>query len=99
VPAIHVDLYPTFLDLAGVKPATHHVLDGESLVPLLRDPTAAWPDRPLFTHLGRWDKGQVAGNAYRQCRVREGKWSLVNVKNTADGWELYDVAADEGLSP
>jgi len=100
VPAVtaHIDVLPTLCELAGAaipaKVAT--TVEGRSLVPLLRDPTAAWPDRPLFTHLGRWDKGQVAGNAYRQCRVREGKWSLVNVKNTPNTWELYDVAADPG---
>ena len=100
VPAVtaHIDVLPTLCELAGAaipaKVAT--TVEGSSLVPLLRDPTAAWPDRPLFTHLGRWDKGQVAGNAYRQCRVREGKWSLVNVKNTPNTWELYDVAADPG---
>ena len=40
------------------------------------------------------DRGQAAESAYRQCRVREGKWSLVNVKNSPTAWELYDVAAD-----
>jgi acetyl esterase/lipase len=65
-------------------------------MPLLEDAKAPWPDRPLFTHLGRWDRGKVAEAAYRQCRVREGKWSLVNVKNTPRAWELYDVAADPG---
>ncbi|MCX6906618.1 MAG: sulfatase [Verrucomicrobia bacterium] len=35
-PAIHVDLYPTFLDIAGAKPPANYPLDGESLVPLLK---------------------------------------------------------------
>src|SRR5205085_8775239 len=37
VPSIHVDVYPTLLELAGVQPPTSYTLDGESLVPLFRD--------------------------------------------------------------
>ena len=98
VPAVtaHIDVLPTLCEFAGVA-IPHEVaakVEGRSLVPLLRDRKTAWPDRPLFTHLGRWDRGKQAETEYRQCRVREGKWSLVNVKNSPTTWELYDVAAD-----
>lgn len=36
VPVVNLDFYPTFLDAAGAKPAAGQVLDGESLVPLLK---------------------------------------------------------------
>jgi len=36
VPVHSVDLYPTFLDVAGATAPAGHVLDGESLVPVLR---------------------------------------------------------------
>jgi arylsulfatase A-like enzyme/acetyl esterase/lipase len=100
VPAVtaHIDVLPTLCELSGVAipPEVAAKVEGRSLVPLLRDGKAAWPDRPLFTHLGRWDRGKQAETEYRQCRVREGKWSLVNVKNSPTSWELYDVAADPG---
>jgi arylsulfatase len=100
VPAVtaHIDVLPTLCELSGVAipPEVAAKVEGRSLVPLLRDGKAAWPDRPLFTHIGRWDRGKQAETAYRQCRIREGKWSLVNVKNTPKAWELYDVAADPG---
>ncbi|MFM8706869.1 MAG: arylsulfatase, partial [Planctomycetia bacterium] len=32
------------------------------------------------------------------CRIREGRWSLVNVKNDPSAWELHDLAADPGES-
>jgi arylsulfatase len=100
VPAVtaHIDVLPTLCELSGVAipPEVAAKVEGRSLVPLLRDEKAAWPDRPLFTHLGRWDRGKQAETEYRQCRVREGKWSLVNVKNTPTTWELYDVSADPG---
>jgi arylsulfatase len=100
VPAVtaHIDVLPTLVELAGVtlEPQVAARVEGRSLVPLLSDPKAAWPDRPLFTHVGRWERGQAARSGYRNCRVREGRYSLVNVKNTPDGWELYDLAADPG---
>jgi arylsulfatase len=100
VPAVtaHIDVLPTLCEFSGVAIPSEVAakVEGRSLVPLLRDGKAAWPDRPLFTHLGRWDRGKMAETAYRQCRVREGKWSLVNVKNTPKTWELYDVSADPG---
>ena len=98
VPAVtaHIDVLPTLCEFAGVAipPEVAAKVEGRSLVPLLRDRKTPWPDRPLFTHLGRWDRGKAAETEYRQCRIREGKWSLVNVKNTPTTWELYDVAAD-----
>ncbi|MCX7430796.1 MAG: sulfatase-like hydrolase/transferase [Planctomycetia bacterium] len=98
VPAVtaHIDVLPTLCEFANVAipPEVAAKVEGRSLVPLLRDRKTAWPDRPLFTHLGRWDRGKMAETEYRQCRVREGKWSLVNVKNSPTAWELYDVAAD-----
>ncbi len=98
VPAVtaHIDVLPTLCEFAGVAipPDVAAKVEGRSLVPLLRDRKTAWPDRPLFTHLGRWDRGKQAETEYRQCRIREGKWSLVNVKNSPTTWELYDVAAD-----
>ena len=100
VPAVtaHLDVLPTLCEIAGVEvpPEVAAKIEGRSLVPLLRDATAEWPDRPLVTHQGRWKRGQAAASQFANVRVREGRWSLVNVANSPDGWELYDVAADPG---
>jgi acetyl esterase/lipase len=48
----------------------------------------------LVTHQGRWKRGEAAENAYKNCRIREGRWSLVNTKNKPDDWELYDIDSD-----
>lgn len=48
-PVCAVDLYPTFLDLAGAKPPTGQPLDGSSIVPLLKG-RRALEDRPIFWH-------------------------------------------------
>ncbi|MEI7782048.1 MAG: sulfatase/phosphatase domain-containing protein, partial [Planctomycetota bacterium] len=79
-----------------IPPAVAAQVEGRSFVPLLRDALAAWPDRPLVTHVGRWDRGKAAESAHANCRIREGQWSLVNTKNHPDGWELYDVSTDPG---
>ena len=96
----HIDVLPTLCELAGVAvpPAVAAKVEGRSLVPLLEDAEAAWPDRMLVTHVGRWERGKASESAYRNCRIREGRWQLVNVKNRADAWELYDLAADPGES-
>jgi len=100
VPAVtaHVDVLPTLCDLAGVAipTAVGGRLEGRSLVPLLFDRTAPWPDRALFTHVGRWERGKAADSALANCRVREGRWSLVNVGGRDDSWQLFDTVADPG---
>lgn len=88
--AAHVDLFPTLAELAGAKIPAGVKLDGRSLVPLLKDPNAPWPDRFLFTHVGRWPKGKARDSKYAQCAVRNGRFRLVNNR------ELYDIKADPG---
>jgi arylsulfatase A-like enzyme len=91
--AAHIDIYPTLAELAGAKIPANVKLDGRSLVPLLRNPDAPWADRFIFTHCGRWDKGKAAESKYARCRVRNGRFSMVNV---GKGWELYDLPNDPG---
>jgi len=88
--AAHVDLFPTLAELCGGQLPTDRKLDGRSLVPLLKNPNARWPDRYLFTHRGRWAKGKAAASKYAACAVRSQRFRLVNNK------ELYDIAADPG---
>jgi arylsulfatase A-like enzyme len=94
----HIDVLPTLCDIAGVElpTAVAGKVEGRSFAPLLRGARIAWPDRPLVTHVGRWDRGKAAESGHRNCRIREGRWSLVNVQNRPDAWELYDIAADPG---
>ena len=90
----HLDIFPTFCDLAGTKAPEGVKLDGFSLQPLLTDPQAAWPDRYLFTHVGRWGRGKAAESKHAQCSVRRGQYIMV--ARGARNWELYDLKADPG---
>lgn len=88
--AAHIDVFPTFAELAGValEPEVQRQVEGRSLVPLLHDPGAAWPDRFLVTHVGRWQPGRVAEAKFVNCSIRNSRFTLVNNR------ELYDLSND-----
>ena len=87
----HIDIYKTFVDLAGVKlPKKTQHLEGRSLVPLLEDKQENWSDRLLFFHCGRWKSGQVENAKYTKMAVRNQQWRFVNNE------ELYNVISDPG---
>ena len=95
VPTIHVDLYPTFLELAGA-PRPKHVLDGESLVPLFRDTEAKLARDAIFQHFpgylgagpGKWRTTPVS-------LIQSGDWKLMEFLE--DGrLELYNLRDDIG---
>jgi arylsulfatase len=91
----HVDFFPTLAELAGanIPPAVRTDQDGQSLVPLLRDPSAPWPaDRMLPTHLGRWKPG-TAPEKYGVCSVR---WQNYLTVRRGNRWAVFDIAADPG---
>jgi len=71
--AAHIDIMPTVLDACGAARPEGVTLDGRSLMPLLKDPAAAWPDRALFF---QWDGGPTPhrGMAYA---VRTQRYKLV----------------------
>ncbi len=101
VPVMSIDYYPTILEIAGVAgdPAHNANVDGVSLVPLLRDPQASLPARPLFWHYPHYHT--MGATPY--SAVRDADWRLVeflednrvelyNLKD--DGSETRDLAAE-----
>ena len=67
-------------------------LDGRSLLPLLDNPDAKWPDRELFFHCGRWNPGKREKAVYEKCAVRTERWRFVNNEY------LFDIDADPSES-
>jgi arylsulfatase A-like enzyme len=72
-----IDLYPTLVDLCGLP--TKEGLDGQSLVPLLKDPTRA--TRPVIT---TFDFGNHS--------IRNDRWRFIRYADGSE--ELYDHDAD-----
>ncbi|QDU53863.1 arylsulfatase [Aeoliella mucimassa] len=86
----HIDILPTLVELAGGEVPREQV-EGRSLVPLLEDASADWPDRYLYTHLGRWKTGDEPNEyQWNTFAVRNERFRFVN--NT----RLHDMLADPG---
>jgi N-sulphoglucosamine sulphohydrolase, C-terminal len=83
------------LEACGVTKPAQVKFDGLSLVPLLKDEQATWPDRNLYFQWHRGDTPQI----YRAFAVRSEKYKLVQA-NGADGLEmsqpfkLFDMRSD-----
>jgi arylsulfatase A-like enzyme len=96
----HIDVLPTLAELAGatLSAEARRQVEGRSLVPLLRNPGAEWPDRPLFTHRGRWPKfADPDGSKFSMAAVRNSRWSLVSEDGGREpNWQLFDLRADYG---
>jgi arylsulfatase A-like enzyme len=106
----HIDVYRTWAGLAGAKLSaeSEKQAEGRSLIPLLENPKAAWEDRYLFSHTGRWPKGSDYQAAKtRNAALRTAQYHLVSeaqapAKAKANGgaaktgWQLFDVKADPG---
>jgi arylsulfatase len=88
----HFDIFPTFAEITGAKlnPKVKQQVEGRSLLPLLTNPRAEWPDRLLVTHVGRWEHGKAHESKFVDCSIRNRRFTLVN------NAELYDLKADPG---
>ena len=92
-PVMHVDYYPTILEMAGVKgnPEHNRSVDGVSLVPILRDSSKGLGREALFWHYPHYHQG----GATPYGAVRAGDWRLVEFYED-NRVELYNLAQDIG---
>ncbi|MFV1967935.1 MAG: sulfatase/phosphatase domain-containing protein, partial [Pirellulaceae bacterium] len=100
-PAAHIDLLPTILEACQVELPDGLKIDGRSLLPLLEDPAASWPDRVLAT---QWHRGDQPVR-YHHFMIRDARWKLLNNskfqlehRTGPPQLELYDLLADPGES-
>jgi len=88
-PAMSIDLYPTILEMTGIK-SLQSVVDGVSLAPLLQ--TGTKPDRDtLFWHYPHYHPG----GATPYSAIRSGNFRLIHFYEDRHD-ELYDLATDVG---
>ena len=97
VPTAHVDIFPTFLELAAA-PKPRQVLDGESLVKLFRDPAAKLTRDAIFQHFpGYLGSGPGLWRTTPVSLIQIGEWKLMEYLE--DGkLELYNLRTDLGES-
>jgi iduronate 2-sulfatase len=85
-----IDLYPTLLELCGIEGPGH--LQGQSLVPMLRDASSigrGWALTQIMRMVNREKKERYFGYSLRTARWRYTEWA-----EGEKGRELYDHDAD-----
>lgn len=96
-PTEFTDLFPTLCELAGLdRPAA---LEGESLLPLLKDPSGQVRELALSQYFRSPDGKPLSGYSFRSGRYRYTEWREINgPTQKGDGAvyarELYDYQTD-----
>ncbi len=88
-PVISMDFFPTILEVAGLDLAPSAPLDGESLLPLLRQ-SGPLEREAIYFHYPNY---AFHGENRLGGAIREGKYKLINFYDD-DSVELYDVVHD-----
>ncbi len=99
-PVSHLDLYPTLTELAGVKAPAN--LQGRSLVPMLKDTTAAgrgWALTQVVRggNFNRQGAAPAVGDKNKRFfgySLRTARWRYTEWDEGTQGRELYDHDAD-----
>jgi arylsulfatase A-like enzyme len=92
VPVSGIDFYPTFMDLAELDVPSEQVIDGKSLLPLLKGKEdEELTQRDLFWHYPHY--GNQGGDP--SSIIRSGDWKLIHYYED-DRDELYNLASDRG---
>ena len=73
-----MSIYPTLCELCGLERPVH--VQGESIVPLLKNPSAQWNRPALTTH------------GYKNHAVRSEQWRYIQYEDGSE--ELYDETTD-----
>ena len=99
-PVIGVDLYPTIVQMTGAPTPDGKLLDGESIVPLLKGQDD-WQREAIFWHFPAYLQGKAEGARDEHFRtrpcgaVRAGDFKLIEYFEDGD-LELYNLKDDIG---
>ena len=103
VPVTNLDFYPTLLEVAGVEKPGDKVLDGKSILPVLRG-NGDLEERPLYWHFPIYLEAYVKNDTTTQdplfrtrpgSAIRLGDWKLIQYFENND-IELYNLKTDIG---
>jgi arylsulfatase A-like enzyme len=90
-PIISLDLYPTFLEMAGAKVPAEQQIHGQSIVSMLKG--GSLPERDLFWHYPHYSNQGTRPNAV----IRSGDFKLIEWFEDRTV-ELYNLRNDESES-
>jgi arylsulfatase len=88
----HIDILPTLAEICNAKLPADRVIDGKSMVPLLKGNTVDWADRSLFFY---WTRRYP--ELYNNIALQKGNFKLAghtdyNAEITE--FELFDIQSD-----
>jgi N-acetylglucosamine-6-sulfatase len=84
----NIDLAPTFLEAAGLKPPDN--MDGKSLYPVLRGDNTPWRDSLLYEYF--WER--TFPQTPTMHAIRTDRYKFIRYQGIWDIDELYDIQAD-----
>ena len=91
-PISNLDLYPTLLEVASIKKPENKILDGNSLISVLKQKKAKL-DRPLFWHFPVYLQSVAKVNENRDAKFRTRPGSVIRNGN----WKLHHYFEDNAL--
>ncbi len=98
VPVAHVDIYPTFLAIAGGTARSGYQLDGTSFASVLKNPRASWAREAIYWHFPGYLESYVHEKGWRTSPVgviHAGDFKLMEFFETG-AVELYNLRDDIG---
>jgi arylsulfatase A-like enzyme len=88
--ALGIDIAPTVLELAGVKPK--NPMHGKSLAPLLRGDAAGWRKSFLIEYFSDTTMARMSHMGYQALRTEQ--WKYIHYTELEGMDELYDLVKD-----
>ncbi|MVN20457.1 sulfatase [Mucilaginibacter arboris] len=93
---VHIeDFYPTLIEMADIKRyQTVQTVDGESIVPYLKNPKKSDPERVLVWNFpNNWTGGNLGDDNAWMTSIRQGDWKLIYFEKYGR-LELYNLRDD-----
>jgi choline-sulfatase len=87
-----IDLTATILDIVGIsgeEQKQRWAVDGDSMLPLMRDESEDWKDEAFAEH-------NAHGTDRPRAMLRSGQWKLCCSHGSPPEFQLYDLASDPG---
>jgi arylsulfatase A-like enzyme len=93
-PVISIDFYPTILEIAGIKKPANHILDGQSIVPLLTSKEGL-KRKAVFWHFPAYLPARGGFRTTPAGAIRSGDYKLIEFFEDSR-IELYNLKDDIG---